>query len=202
MTSTTATLSPPDAWSSPTHGKPKFSFPPTSLTPTIIPCIRTHYSFTFQGDIARPRDLPRSVEIQARALPRSRLACIIPRSGVRLWSPQMPGPCPRVGHGVDDDSELARRVRIPSRNRCRRPPRSASAGVHPPIRFVSSRPLPSLRAWMLLLVLTRAAVRIAPVSQWPEAVQMHHQTPVVDREGYGARSTSRLNCPLYILLHR
>ena len=197
-----ATSSLPVPWSFITRGKPKFSFPPASLTPAIISRIRIHHLSISQGDLTRPRDLPRTVEIQARALPRSRLACIIPRSGVRLWSPQMPGPCPRVGHGVDDDSELACRVRIPSRNRRRRPPRSASTGVHPPIRFVSSRPLPSLRAWMLLLVLTRAAVRIAPDSQWPEAVQMHHQTSVVDREGSGARSTSRLNCPLYILLHR
>ena len=133
-----ATSSLPVPWSFITRGKPKFSFPPASLTPAIISRIRIHHLSISQGDLTRPRDLPRTVEIQARALPPSHYATTAPGSRVWLWPSQMPGPCPLVGCGVDDDGKHARRVRVPSCNRCRRPPCSTRAGVYHTGRLVSS----------------------------------------------------------------
>ena len=83
-----------------------------------MPRMRMRYSFMYQGNLARPCDLPRTLEIQARALPRSHYATAAPGSRVRLWPPQMPGPSPRVGYSLDNDGEHARRVRVPSRIRC------------------------------------------------------------------------------------
>jgi hypothetical protein len=99
---------------------------------TVIPLIRIS-----QGDLARPRDLPRTLKIQARAIPRlgSRGASTAPGSRVRLWPPQMPRPCPCVGYAVDNDGKHARGVRVPS---CYRR-RSACAGIHLAPRLVSSQ---------------------------------------------------------------
>ncbi len=118
---------------SPTPSRQRLSHRQFTLY-TLTPLV--HIS---QGDLARPCDLPRTLEIQARALPRSFGAGTVPGRRVRLWPPQMPGPLPRVGHGVANDGQHARRVRVPSRNRCRRPPRSARAGVRLSVRLVSSQ---------------------------------------------------------------
>ena len=52
----------------------------------------------------------------------------------------MPGPSPRIRDSVDIDREHDCRLRVPSCNRCRWPPRSASTGVYHAGRFVSSLP--------------------------------------------------------------
>jgi hypothetical protein len=168
MTSTMATSSPPGPWSFTTPGEPKIIFPPLYHLPlfryTLTPLV-----YISQGDFAQPRDLPRTFEIQARALPRSHVTPTAPRSWVRFWPPQMPGPSSRIGDGMDIDSEHARCVQIPSRSRRRRPPFSTRARVHHAGRFVSfppadcSLPSPPPRPGCLLLVALTKVV-LAPVA--------------------------------------
>ena len=69
----------------------------------------------------------------------------------------MPGPSPRIRDSVDIDREHARRLRVPTCNRCRRPPRSTRAGVHHAHRFVSS--LPRFAPRCLLCVCANGALR-------------------------------------------
>jgi hypothetical protein len=105
----------------------------------------------------------------------------------------MPGPVARMGHGVDYDGEHACCVRVPARNGCGWPTRSPRAGVHSFVRFVSSPP-----AFIPHAALRGTLVACADATlQWPEAVRVHDQTAVVGYEGCGARSTSRLNRPLW-----